>query len=813
MQVSLSWLNTHLDLSSYTVQQLSDLLTFAGVEVEGIEERGVTTDKVVVAQIDSFVQHPNADKLSVCQVNDGSGTARQIVCGAKNFKAGDKVPLALPGAVLPGGFAIKEGKLRGVDSMGMMCSGKELGLGEDHSGLLILAAETIVGTPFNQLVPSDVVFDLEITPNRPDLLSHLGLARELSALTGIPLKGQRDYTKTSTKQQLEPSEARQTAAGSPKGSEAHQTSNLKLETPSACPLYTARIIKGVKVGPSPEWLRRRLESIGLRPINSIVDITNYVMMEMGQSLHCFDLDKLNGSIVVRNASEGEQMLALDGQTYTLQADDLVIADQKRAVAIAGIMGGEETGVTEATTNVLLEAAWFTPSNIRRTSRRLGLSSDSSYRFERGIDPQQVAGGSELATKLILEIAGGKADDVLLVAGEKPILTGQIALDDNRARNLLGTPDLSSDEIRAILTKLGLTHENDTWTVPSYRADLQRPVDLIEEIARVIGLDRVPSKASAISVPSDATDRAYDFAMTIRQSLVNRGCFEAQTLRLISDAQLADSLGGGTGVAVKNPLSEDHTTLRPSIIPGLIATAALNIRQGADRLRFFELGRVFLKLPNGASREEERLAILISGPVSPSSWHARVPQAADVHDLIGLIQNLPGLSRVAIEPKPVKEPPANFLLVNELRSGNRNLGWIAQLHPSRARAIDARHPVYVAELLLSALRQGSTGPAKFEELPRFPAMTRDVAMEVPADLPHAKVAAFFVAQKQPLLVKAEVFDVFTDPSGQKIAKDRKSIAWTLTYRAVDRTLETAEVDAAHTSILAALEKSLPATVRR
>lgn len=800
MQVSLSWLSTHLDLGSYTVPQLSDLLTFAGVEVEGIEERGVTTDKVVVAQIDSFVQHPNADKLSVCQVNDGSGTARQIVCGAKNFKAGDKVPLALPGAVLPGGFAIKEGKLRGVDSMGMMCSGKELGLGEDHSGLLILDAETTIGTPFNQLVPSDVVFDLEITPNRPDLLSHLGLARELSALTGIPLKGQRDYAKATTK------------------SKAAADDQVALKATDVCPLYTARLIKGVKVGPSPEWLRRRLESIGLRPINSIVDITNFVMMEMGQSLHCFDLDKLHGGIVVRNASEGEQMLALDGQTYTLLANDLVIADPKRAVAIAGVMGGEETGVTEATTNVLLEAAWFTPSNIRRTSRRLGLSSDSSYRFERGIDPQQVAGGSELATKLILSIAGGTAEDVLHVAGEVPALTGEVTLDEDRARKLLGTPDLTGDEIHAILEKLGLgkkaaTKHESRWHIPSYRADLQRPVDLIEEIARVIGLDRVPSKMTAVAVPSDATDRAYDFAMTLRQALVNRGCFEAQTLRLIADAQLPDTLGGGTGVAVKNPLSEDHTTLRPSIIPGLIATAALNIRQGADRLRFFELGRVFLKLPNGNSREEERLAILISGPVSPSSWHTRSPQAADIHELMGIIQNLPGLSRVSIEPKAVKESPASFLLTSELRAGNRNLGWIAQLHPSRTRDISARHPVYVAELLLSALRQGSTGPAKFEELPRFPGMTRDVAMEVPADLPHAKVAAFFASQKEPLFIASEVFDVFTDATGQKIAKDRKSIAWTLTYRSPEKTLESAEVDAAHQRILAALEKALPATVRR
>jgi phenylalanyl-tRNA synthetase beta chain len=795
MQVSLSWLNTHLDLSTYTVPQLSDLLTFAGVEVEGIEEKGVTTDKVIVAQIQSFVQHPDADKLSICQVDDGSGTPRQIVCGAKNFKAGDKVPLALPGAVLTGGFAIKEGKLRGVDSLGMMCSGKELGLGDDHSGLLIMSADSPVGTPFNQLNPSDVLFDLEITPNRPDLLSHLGLARELAALTGLPLKSQREYTKASTKAQLE-------------------TSTLKLEAPASCSLYTARLIQGVKVGPSPEWLRRRLESIGLRPINSIVDITNFVLMEMGQPLHAFDLDKLNGGIVVRMAAEGETFLALDGQTYTLQTDDLVIADSQRPVAIAGVMGGEETGVTDTTVNVLLESAYFAPSGIRRTSRRLGLSSDSSYRFERGVDPQQVLGASELATKLILSIAGGTAEDVVLVAGEAPALVGAVTLDEDRARKLLGTPDITGDEFHAILEKLGLAkksaNQHDShWLIPSYRLDLQRPVDLVEELARVIGLARVPSRQVAVASPVEAADRSYDFGMSLRQSLASRGFFEAQTLRLISTAQLADNPNNAEGVAVKNPLSEDHTTLRPSIVPGLIATAALNIRQGLHRLRFFELGRVFLTLPKGGSREEERLAILLSGPVSPTSWHAREPQAADIHELVGQIQNL---TRTPLEVRPAKENAANFLLTSELRAGNRVIGWIAQLHPSRARDIDARHPVYVAELLLSALRQGSTGPTKFEELPRFPGMTRDVAMEVPADLPHAKVAAFFAAQKHPLFIGAEVFDIFTDPSGQKIASDRKSIAWTLTYRASDKTLATAEVDAAHTAILTALEKTLPAKVR-
>ncbi|MDZ4287404.1 MAG: phenylalanine--tRNA ligase subunit beta [Prosthecobacter sp.] len=803
MQVSLSWLSQHLDLTGYTTAQLSDLLTFAGIEVEGIEEKGVASDKVVIAQIKEFVQHPNADKLSVCQVDDGSGALRQIVCGAKNFKAGDKVPLALPGAILPGGFEIKEGKLRGVVSNGMLCSGKELGIGEDSGGILILdpTLDLPTGKPFKEVVEADTLFDLEITPNRSDLLSHLGLARELAALTGLPLKGRRDYAETSSK------------------TRSAKEEEVALQATDACPYYTARIIKGVKVGPSPDWLKARLESIGLRPINNIVDITNYVMMEMGQSLHAFDLGKLQAGISVRRAAEGEMITALDGAEQTLLPEDLVIADSVRPIAIAGVMGGQETGVTDTTADILLESAYFTPSGIRRTSRRLGLHSDSSYRFERGVDPQQVHGASDLAAKLILEIAGGTAEDTLISAGEAPALAQPVTLDEACAHRLLGIPDLKAEEAHAILTKLGLAKqsgdaEKSVWTIPSYRLDLQRSVDLVEEVARVVGLDRVPSKFTATFASGDASDRQYDHAMQLRQALANRGFNEAQTLRLIAAAQLTDSLGSAdpaaASAALKNPLSEDHTTLRPSIVPGLIASAALNIRQGVARLRFFELGRVFIKLPNGQTREEERLAILLSGPVSPSSWHAREPQPADLFDLRGLIESLPGVTNV--EARRLADTNT-FLLHSDLRSGNRVLGWIAQLHPARARQIDARHPVYVAELLLSALRQGSTGPAKFEDLPRYPAITRDVAMELPADLPHAKVSAFFTGIKEPLLVKADLFDVFADPTGVKLPKDRKSVAWTLTYRAADKTLETAEVDAAHARIVAALEKSLPATIRR
>lgn len=806
MKVSLSWLSAHIDLSHLTIPQLSDLLTFAGIEVEGIEQKGVNTDLIVVGQIAESVQHPDAEKLSVCQVDVGQGALRQIVCGAKNFKVGDKVPVALPGAELPGGFQIKEGKLRGIASLGMMCSGRELGLSDDHAGLLILDPNAAnVGTPFRELVEPDVLLDLEITPNRPDLLSHLGLARELAALTGLPLKGEAHHAVTDLK------------------TRAATADEIRLDAPDACPLYIARIIRGVKVAPSPEWLQKRLHSIGLRPINNLVDITNYILMEMGQPLHAFDLAKLNGGIVVRHAAEGETLVALDGQTCALQTDDLVIADQSKPLAIAGVMGGLDSGVTETTTDVLLEVAYFQPSGIRRTSRRLGLHTDSAYRFERGADPHQALGAADAATRLILAIAGGKTEDIAVVAGAAPTLVSEVELDETRARQLLGIPSFTADEGHGILEKLGLIKKdaNDLasrWQIPSYRLDLQRPVDLIEELARVLGLDRVPSRFRAAFAATDTADRAYDHLMSLRHALANRGYHEAQTLRLISQSQLSDALGAAppkgldsAAVPVKNPLSEDHTHLRPSIVPGLIATAALNLRQGAAQLRFFEAGRVFLALPKNNTREEERLAILLSGPVAPSSWHAREPQAADFYDLLGLIQNLVGPG-VAIEPKSIDDTPG-FLLTSELRQGNRNLGWIAQLHPARARAIDARHPVYVAELLPSALRQLQSGPAKFEELPRFPAISRDIALECPQDLSHAQVLSALEKAKQPLLQKIELFDQFRDASGQKLAADRKSLAYTLTYRAPDRTLETAEVDTAHQTLLTTLEKALPVTLRK
>lgn len=797
MKTSLSWLKTHLDLSDTTVDKMRDLLTFAGIEVEGIEVQGVDSDKIIVAQILESVPHPKADRLSVCQVDDGSGTPRQIVCGAKNYKVGDKIPLALPGASLPGGIEIKAGKLRDVESNGMMCSGRELGIGDDHGGLLILDASLPVGKLFRDVVPPDVIFDLEITPNRSDLLSHTGLARELAALTGKALIKTIDISSTKTKDA--------------------EASHLKLSAPESCPLYTARVIKNVRVAPSPEWLQSRLQSVGLRPINNIVDITNFVLMEMGQPLHAFDADKLQGGIVVRQATDGETIVALDEATYTLTSDDLVIADNAQALAIAGVMGGATSGVTDTTTNILLESAYFTPGHIRRTARRLGLSSDSSYRFERGVDPQQVLNASALATKLILEIAGGAADAEIMVAGTAPVLVQNVEFDEARARKLIGNPDLSSDEMHRIFVSLGLKklssgNDKSLWSIPSHRLDLQRSVDLVEEIARVIGLERIPSRAVGVFTPSQSTDRAYDFAMSLRHALVNRGWYEAQTLRLISTAQLADVLGQPVplekAIALKNPLSEDHAVMRPSIVPGLLATAALNIRQGLQKLCFFELGRVFLSNPNGSSREEERIALLLSGPATASSWHEKESPIMDMFHLRGILESLPGMAGQALEiiPKPLQ----GWLLSAEVKRGSKTLGWIAQVAPARARQINARNPVYVAELTLNALQQGDM--IKFTELQRFPSITRDVALEVPADLPNSKIAAFFTAQKEPLLAAAEVFDVYSDPTGQKLSNDKKSVAWSLTYRASDRTLEMKEVDEIHQRVLKALVGTLPASIR-
>ena len=700
------------------------------------------------------------------------------------------MPLALPGARF-GDFEIKSGELRGVPSDGMMCSAKELDLSDDADGLMILPKHLKPGTPLREVYPP--VYEIEVTPNRPDQLSHLGIARELGALLGEKVKGKKSYDKIKTP-------TRPAAAD-----------EIQISDTETCPFYTGRIIRGVKVKPSPAWLQEKLNSIGLRPINNIVDITNFVLMEMGQPLHAFDLAKLDGGIHVRRAAAGEKFLALDGETYELSEADCVIADSKRPHAIGGVMGGEDSGVTESTTDILLEAAYFTPSFIRRTSHRLNLHSDSSYRFERGVDPAQVLGASELAARLIKRLARGKGDEEILIAGEIPETEFTAPLDNKHCCKLIGH-EIPAKEIGGILRSLGMKKKKEGYSIPTWRLDLRRPVDLIEEVARVFGLDKLESKQIAPFASASKADGDFDFRRRVRQHLTSVGFCECQTIKMISESQLADDVvtqnRNMTPIRVKNPMTDTHSILRPGLTPSLIRVAEHNVRMGLSSLRLFEIGTTFVANPKGMEIEQPNLALLFTGAREDASWQQPKPDLADIHALRGVLESLCGR---AVTFKPVKDD--RLLLAAEVLIGKAKIGLAGQLWPERARAMDLdRQPVIVAELALKKLATALSEPAKFTELPKYPAVTRDVAIEAPVDLENQKIADFFGSTGQQLLESFELFDVFADSSGEKIAADRKSLAYSLTYRDMNGTLESATIDAAHAEILDGLKQKLPVQFR-
>lgn len=793
MNVSWNWLNEHVDLTGKSVQELDDLLTFAGIEIEGIQVKGVSSDRVVVAQIMEAVQHPNADRLKVTQVDAGEGFLRQIVCGAQNYKVGDKVPCALPGAELPNGFTIGETKMRGVESKGMLCSGSEIGLADATNGLLILSGDPAVGTPVKSLFASDVLLEVEVTPNRPDLLSHRGLGFELAALLRQPQK-------PLTIPQLRP---------------VANTEWIENDAPASCPFYSLTKITGVKVQESPEWLKERLLAIGLRPINNVVDITNFVLHELGQPLHAFDADEVGVRMHLRQARAGESFAALNGSTYALREQDLVISDDRGEVlALAGVMGGATSGVTEKTTTILLESAYFTPAKVRATARAHQLGSDSSYRFERGVDPAGVLPAASRAIELILQVAGGKLEGEPSYVGELPTLTGVVELQVDRLDQLMGgSIELSAAE--EILTRLGLENAGENlWRVPSRRADLQRHIDLVEEIARVHGLAQVPSRLRGAFVPASEVDAAADLDMGVRRALAALGFYEAQTIKLIAEKQLVDALPlralqAGDIVKVRLPLSEDHALLRPSLVPGLVATAERNVRQGVKSLRFFEMGRVFRHSGGGKARdlESESLALLVSGPLAPDSWNGKAPQAT-VHDVKAILQQLLPNCPLRLTPKERE----GFVLACDVQGGESNFGVVARLRLARERELDFSDPVWVVELDLGKVRKWLGRRKDVVELAQFPASSRDAAMELPASTTAAQLDRVIEKLALPLLEHFECFDVFSDPSGEKLAADRKSMAYRFIYRAPDRTLKTEEVEAAHQQVLQALIKELSVQFR-
>jgi phenylalanyl-tRNA synthetase beta chain len=793
MKFSVNWLREFVDLPK-NPEDIAELLTRAGIETKNIETRGANIDNVIVSQITASSRHQNADRLTVCEVDDGGGTKRQIVCGATNYKVGDKVPLALPGAKLPNGTEIRTSKLRGVESEGMLCSPIELGLGEDASGLLILSPDARVGAPIADLFPADTILDVEITPNRGDLLSHFGLAREIAALSGSSFRAERS----------EVEESRRKPRGKATGSLDYDRDDglVTIAATCECPFFSLRKIDNVKVGPSPQWLRAKIESVGVRSINNIVDISNFVMLELGQPTHAFDADKLNAGINVRLARDGEKFLALDGKTYSLNPDNCVIADQKRAVGIGGVMGGEETGVTDLTKNILLEAAYFLPASIRRTARALNLQSDASYRFERGVDPDMILRASQRAAELMSEIAGGASAKEIHVAGELPADPADVSLSYEKSSRVIGFA-IGPKTVDEILTRFGLrktagTNQSATWKIPSYRRDLQRDVDLIEEVLRSYGIDKIPGRTRGRFMPTSAADRSHDVeTLFLRHRLTALALSEVRTSKLISRSAMASD----KAFELRNPLSEDHVALRPNLISGLLDVLERNIRVGAESVSIFEIGRAFIP-PSG--KEERHLGILLWGNVENApNWRSQTRRSLDLFDLKSALKCvIPNLSfRLGQFP--------DFALAVDICSADERIGFGGQLVASKSSAAS---PVLVAELNADRFLDRVASAKKFQELDRYPSITRDIAMIVPEKLTHVEILRAIQEPAEPLLESVQLFDLFEIGKGATATASGKSLAYRLTYRAKNRTLTNEEVTTVHAKIRERLKRELGATLR-
>lgn len=795
-----------------TVEELAESLTMLGLEVEGIERFTAPFQNIVVAQIEANAQHPDADRLSVAQVQDGQGT-RQIVCGAKNYKVGDKVPLALPGAVIPGEkpFTIKVGKLRGVESQGMMCAAAELGLSSDAEGLMILPEDAQVGQPLAEhlgLDSDDAVLDLEVTPNRPDLNSFLGIAREIAALQGSEVR------------------LPEGTDSLPEGPESVQSQvEVRLHAPELCPRYTARVIHGVRVGPSPSWLKRSLERVGLRSINNVVDVTNYVLFETGHPLHAFDLNLLNrdasgkATIVVRRAAEGEMFTTLDDQKHQLQEDMLLIADTQRGVALAGVMGGKNSEIQEETTSVLLESAWFDPKSIRATSKRLDLRTDASYRFERGADIGMCDWASRRAAQLILETAGGVLCEGVVDAYPEVVLSREVTLRFERTEALLGMK-VPAERQETWLTRLGFDRVGGeegvsaTFQIPTWRVDIKREADLIEEVVRLEGVDKVPSTPPRGAFGSHPHDAIHDDLAEVRRILLGAGLYEAQGQTLISGADAAETMGmapeGAEIARLSHPLSQDMDVLRPSLLPCLLASLRHNASHGVESAALFEVGRVFLKDSEGF-REHRRVALALMGLRNDRFWQGGPGEAAyDVLDLKGMLELLLerlGLRGVQFQRRP--EPSGCFVESATLTMGRNVVGELGQLHPVKARKLDLRSKVFLAELDLDLFLARRSTKKTLAPLAAFPSSRRDVAMVVADAVTHDEVLKAIRKAKADLLEEVRLFDEFR---GGNVPQGSRSLAYALVYRHAARTLKDEEVQAQHDKVLQNLAKEVGAVFR-
>jgi phenylalanyl-tRNA synthetase beta chain len=816
MKISLNWIRDYVALDA-PVADIVRAVTFLGFEVEHVASSGAPKlDSVVVGEVLTRGKHPNADKLSVCTVDLGpAGGVRTIVCGAQNYKVGDRVPVALPGAVLPGNFTIKQSKIRGQLSDGMMCSARELGMGDDHEGLLILAGRPELGAPINAVLPpGDTVLDIEVTPNRPDCLCHLGLARELAAWF------RKDLVYPQEKFRGEVAE----------GARSDLFGGVQVDNPEDCPLYTAHVITGVRVGPSPAWMQERLRAAGVRPISNIVDVGNYVMLECGQPLHAFDARKISGGrLVVRRALDGEKITTLDGKERTLSARTLVIADASKALVVAGVMGGENSGIDASTTSIVLECAIFRAASVRWTSRSLGLSSDSSYRYERGVDPHGAREAAWRAIDLILETAGGAVAAPASVAGGDVPWKREIVLSSAFVTERLGF-DIPAREMRSALESLELNVTREVasgagaeWnvSVPSWRDDLDRPIDLVEEILRIYGTDRIPAaRVNSVGLTAE-DDPVVEFNRRVTSYLVGHDFHECVNLTLRPGAEITTwvSETAAAELALANPFVEDQSHLRPTLVMGLLDSLLLNQSRGVAATRLCETGRIFVE-SNGSNYEGASVAFVIAEDPR-RSWRRREP--ADFYTAkhhAAALAAAAGVDLDAHRAEPVAGPGFGWQEGHSVSVGSPDLGWIARyglvnLAMLRARGIEGT--VLAGIFTIRPEKLTAAAPRlRFRDFSLFPAALRDIALVVDAGASAGDVraelagiaaraagTAFAVESVQP-------FDVY---EGKGMPDGKKSIAFSLVFRSPSRTLTDDEVNTVFQAIQDGIEKTTTHRVRR
>ena len=803
MIVTYNWLKEFVDFH-LDPEELAHRLTMAGLEVDAMEHIGAGLESVIVARLISVDQHPDADRLTVCRVDTGSGEV-QVVCGAKNHRSGDLVALAQVGSVLPGDFKIKKSKIRGQESQGMLCSEKELGLAEESDGIIILPAGLSLGVPvFEALGLKDVRFELGLTPNRADCLSVVGVAREVAAMAGSPLHlPQVDIVE--------------------QGDPIDQQTSVTIEEPELCPRYSARLIRNVTIGPSPDWMVRRLESVGQRSINNVVDVTNYVLMELGHPLHAFDFRLLRGGRIVVKRAEDAPFTTLDSQQRPLLTADLTICDGEGPVALAGIMGGENSEIQPDTVDILLESAYFNPSAIRRTSKRLGIHTESSHRFERGADIDMVPVALDRATALIVEVAGGVLAKGAIDNYPKPVGRGAIDLSVDRTNRLLGL-DLSVARVRELLAAIGLEIEQSLpgnpdllrVALPTFRPDLEREIDLIEEVARLNGYDEIPVTLPKSRMSSQTPPRHIELVGQVRTAMVAAGFSEVINYSFVAPSAL-DKIGlSGTdprrqSVAILNPLNEDQSVMRTSLVPSVLDTVSRNLAYRSRDLRLFELRPVFLPAPNQElPRERQRLVAALCGRRAPEGWN-QSSETIDFFDLKGVIEDLLGQFRVtdlqwdASSTEPFLHPGKSCALL----AGGEYLGTLGEVHPDILRQYDIDAPLYLFDLDLETVF-GKIGPFPgIRSLSRYPDVYRDNALLVAEEVTAGQLLASIDRVKSRFAEEVVLFDVYR---GEGVPSGQKSVAVRVRYRSPERTLTDEEIQAAHGRIIKALEQEFAARLR-